>query len=255
MSRKPDLAFLDGSQVRKLCEEGVNSTNVPIDIIAHQCELICAYFMSLIANETFQATTGLQVHLQRYLEWTRHHFEFFKLETFLASDPDGHRMIHDNTYRENFMNDCAQSSQEGELCVTVGKKLRNILLGELDPLDLLFTAQLAQNFYSSPALTITYGRITTYIDLLAHKNPSLKILEIGAGTGAATQQILRCLDSGKVRRPRNSFFSAYPKSSLETYSGTCSVPGKPVAEANEPKTVKSSLYKKSHNAPRRLLRE
>lgn len=211
--------------------------------------------MSLIANKTFQATTGLQVHLKRYLEWTRQHFEFFKLETFLGSDPDGHRMIYDNTYCENFMNNCAQSSQEGKLCVTVGLKLSNILLGELDPLDLLFTAQFAQNLYSSPALAITYGKITTYIDLLAHKNPSLKILELGAGTGAATEQILRSLDFGKVRRPRSPFFSFYPRSSFETCPGICSVSRKPVAEANEPETLRSPLYKKSHRAPRRLLRD
>lgn len=204
------MAFLDGSQVSKLCEDGIDSTSIRIDLIADRCELVCAYFMSLIVNGTFQATTELAAHLQRYIKWTQHHFEYLKLEAFLASDPDGHRMINDSMYCEKIMKICAETSPEGELCVTVGKKLPDILRGELDPLNLPFTGQLAQDLCSSPALAVTYGKISTYVDLLAHKNPSLKILEIGAGTGAATEPILRSLTIGKVRKLRGRFFSVCP---------------------------------------------
>lgn len=65
----------------------------------------------------------------------------------------------------------------------------------MDPLDLLFSGQLAQNFYSSPALAITYTKFAAYVNLLAHKSPNIKTLEIGAGIGAATAPTLRSLTS------------------------------------------------------------
>ena len=175
-------------------------------MIADRCELVCAYFMTVITSEKFQAKRGLQGHFKKYLEWAQHQFEYLKLETFLASNPDGNRMMKDNAYCEEVMKDCAESSPEGELYVTFGKKLPDIFRGDLNLSDLLITRQLAQRFHYGPAFAITYGKIATYVDFLAHKNPALKILEIGAGTGAATEPILRSLTVTKVRNFDDWFF-------------------------------------------------
>lgn len=40
-------------------------------------------------------------------------------------------------------------------------------------------------------------RITAYLELLAHVNPQMRILEIGAGTGSATRIFLRTLGRGQ----------------------------------------------------------
>jgi spermidine synthase len=46
--------------------------------------------------------------------------------------------------------------------------------------------------------TANYKKMGAYMDFLAHQNPSLKLLEIGAGTGSSTEQILPflCHDAG-----------------------------------------------------------
>ena len=52
-----------------------------------------------------------------------------------------------------------------------------------------------------------YLQATAYVDLLANKNPHLRILEIGAGTGGVTIPILQILgsvrgDNGEQNTPR-----------------------------------------------------
>lgn len=49
------------------------------------------------------------------------------------------------------------------------------------------------DFYHSDIFTGSYRKIGTYIQILAHANPNIKILECGAGTGSATAQIIPSL--------------------------------------------------------------
>ena len=51
------------------------------------------------------------------------------------------------------------------------------------------------SFYYHEGFSIPhpYAPLGTYVDLLAHKNPSMTILEIGAGTGGATAPFLSTL--------------------------------------------------------------
>lgn len=54
----------------------------------------------------------------------------------------------------------------------------------------------------------------TYIDLLAHKNPHLRILEIGAGTGGATLPILTAL--GRIHDKSSPRFLSYDITDITT---------------------------------------
>ena len=76
----------------------------------------------------------------------------------------------------------------------MGRVLPQILSGEVDPLQILFSDQLAENVYRhGTGAEINYAKLAGYLDILAHKNPDMKILEVGAGTGGATRPILDTL--------------------------------------------------------------
>ena len=143
----------------KFCEGLVDKAKVPLELIADQCELVCAYFMSFVVDGTIQTSTETGPHLQRYIEWAQYQFHKLKLDSHLIDDSHGSHMFADEIYCEQHMASICESSPEGELCVTIGRKLPEILRGELDPLDVLFTGQLAQNFNSSPTLNISYSKI------------------------------------------------------------------------------------------------
>ena len=192
---KPDPAMLESAQASKFCEESMHRTDIDVVEIANRWEITSVYFMSSILKAAPQPTKGLASHLRKYLEWTRYQIDSQHLDALLANDTNGQRLMCDIVHCERFLQDFADSCPEGDLSVTVGRNLMAMLQGKVDPLDLLFSGQLAQNFYSSPALAITYTKFAAYVDLLAHKSPNIKTLEIGAGTGAATAPTLRSLTS------------------------------------------------------------
>ncbi|KAI1464191.1 uncharacterized protein F4812DRAFT_443732 [Daldinia caldariorum] len=81
---------------------------------------------------------------------------------------------------------------DGFFFMEIGKYLPAILRGETDPLSLIFRDGLVDRYYEAmldndhhayPAAQI--------IDLLSFKNPSMRIIEIGAGTGGQTARYWR----------------------------------------------------------------
>ncbi|KAI0003422.1 putative polyketide synthase [Xylariaceae sp. FL0662B] len=74
--------------------------------------------------------------------------------------------------------------------------LDNIVQGYVSYIELLRKSNLLQDLYAS-GITIrgAYIQLQNLVDLLAHKTPRMRILEIGAGTGGATSSILQTLES------------------------------------------------------------
>lgn len=70
-----------------------------------------------------------------------------------------------------------------------------ILSGELDPLSTFFEGNSVSQEYDVPALALNYAGAAEYIAASAYKFLSLKILEVGAGTGAFTEVLLRRIAS------------------------------------------------------------
>ncbi|KAF1961731.1 hypothetical protein CC80DRAFT_543094 [Byssothecium circinans] len=101
-------------------------------------------------------------------------------------------------------------SAEGRLALRFGPNLSAILRGDADPLELLFTDDLLPNLYRfGMGADIGYEKIQRDVDGMGHKNPNLKILEIGAGTGATTIPILETLSYHGEQEAGASRFSQY----------------------------------------------
>ncbi|KAI1113668.1 hypothetical protein F5Y14DRAFT_441759 [Nemania sp. NC0429] len=77
----------------------------------------------------------------------------------------------------------------------IARNLRSILVGETDPLPIAFETGLAESFYTDIFQTSCDDNFRTLLDLLSHENPTLRILEVGAGTGGITSHILSTLES------------------------------------------------------------
>ena len=90
---------------------------------------------------------------------------------------------------------------ENEVLLLVGRELPRILRGETDTLSLLTETGLLYQLYSDES-TIRCGlQLCNYLKSLVFKKPNLKVLEIGAGTGATTSVILRSLLDGLITQP------------------------------------------------------
>ncbi|KAJ9316634.1 hypothetical protein DTO271D3_3141 [Paecilomyces variotii] len=88
-----------------------------------------------------------------------------------------------------------------QLLVRVGEKLAPIVRGEVTPLELMMQGGLLNQYYSDHSVAVV--RVGTHVRALmeryAVKQPGANILEIGAGTGAATKMVLEAFDSRGIK--------------------------------------------------------
>lgn len=91
----------------------------------------------------------------------------------------------------------------GELICKIGPKIPQILLEGLDPLPLMFEDDLLGRYYRDSApLMRNYLQTAMLVNNIAHENPQLRILEVGAGTGGASFPILEVLGGCNGETPR-----------------------------------------------------
>ncbi|KAF2106989.1 polyketide synthase-like protein [Lophiotrema nucula] len=83
---------------------------------------------------------------------------------------------------------------EGAVLSRVARNLDAILAGDVDTLNLLFSDDIMTKYYLDFSTTpILLSQTAQHIDVLAHKYPEMRVLEIGAGTGCATGHIVDIL--------------------------------------------------------------
>ena len=108
---------------------------------------------------------------------------------------------------ETILGRVSKTSTGGAALVHHGRHLPQILRGKIPPLQVLMADNFLHDYYQAGIGTEQhYAQMCWYVDLLAHKNPNMKILEIGAGTGAATLPVLSMLGGASGTPPR---FSRY----------------------------------------------
>ncbi|KAI9711036.1 MAG: polyketide synthase [Bogoriella megaspora] len=87
---------------------------------------------------------------------------------------------------------------EGEAIARIGPQLKSILTGETDALTLFLKDELLFRVYHGDECARPNAYIADYVRALTFQRPGMRILEIGAGTGGTTYQVLRaCSPTGE----------------------------------------------------------
>ncbi|KAF6826616.1 polyketide synthase [Colletotrichum plurivorum] len=88
-------------------------------------------------------------------------------------------------------------SDSGDITVQmvdrIGENLSRIFSREVEPLQVMTEGDLLYTFYRGAFGTSFNTNVAEYVGLIADKNPGIKILEIGAGTGGTTYHVLERL--------------------------------------------------------------
>ncbi|KAI9692404.1 MAG: Type I Iterative PKS [Bathelium mastoideum] len=193
---KADLDLLDGKELFGYCESARSPRPDDRDFyqgIGFAMLLHMSEALQHLSQKSFEKPTS---HLSHYVEWMQHWLGYFhdgRLPHLSPDHPKWKRLFADEDIRkDHYMR--LESSIQGSFFLTIGRNLLPILKGEIDPLALFFQNDLAARFYQVVSeQIIDYGPLYRYLDLLVHKNPSLKVLEVGSGTGALTNYILDAL--------------------------------------------------------------
>lgn len=106
---------------------------------------------------------------------------------------------------EALLQDCERQKPSWRIFCVVARNLKRILRGELDPLLLFFSADLADDFYKSLFDTTFIPQFNSLLELICHEKPGLNVLEVGAGTGGFTRQIISAFSELETRKGIMSF--------------------------------------------------
>ncbi|KXJ86344.1 hypothetical protein Micbo1qcDRAFT_209040 [Microdochium bolleyi] len=107
-------------------------------------------------------------------------------------------------------------SHEGALLETIGQSLQSILDNTVTSLDASSDSSLWSSWYKDGPMLPARKQMTEYFKILAHKNPHLSIVEIGAGTGNAAAHFLEAVGDNAAALVKQYCFTDNSADHFET---------------------------------------
>lgn len=196
---KPEISFMNSTKIQDLPQSPPPSTELMEEpLILEHASLI--FFRRATDQVSEERLEEMQPHLQKLYHWMKVVCELGKDSSILLQSQEVFPPFTDDICLERASKSCGA---RGELTCLMGQSLPAIFLGEIDALSLLLRDTLLKDYYSSQdSIVRCYKHACQYVDLIAHQNPALRVLEIGAGTGGATLPILETLGGQDGMKPR-----------------------------------------------------
>ncbi|KAL8876689.1 MAG: hypothetical protein Q9198_005159 [Flavoplaca austrocitrina] len=197
---KPDIDFINAEQLRALPTtlSAISEEALEEPLALEQASLI--YFQKALSSVSPSQIDGKQPYLHKFYEWMTRVCELGQDSSILLKSRHSPKKASNDDFLERV---AGLYGSRSALTCSMGRSLPAILRGELDPLSVLLEGTLLSDYYSTQdCITRSYQHACQYVDLIAHQNPGLKVLEIGAGTGGATFPILETLGGYDGKQPR-----------------------------------------------------
>ena len=143
----------------------------------------------------------LERHVEIYVGWMRYQQQRLYDGKISVDQALVKQLFKDHDARERLIGQVEDSGVDGYFFMHIGRNIIKFLCGEVDPLDLMFRDGLADRYYEQMLANAHHAHpASAYIDLLCFKNPSMNILEIGAGTGGQTVRVLEGMSSDGIKK-------------------------------------------------------
>ncbi|KAI0008718.1 hypothetical protein F4779DRAFT_423888 [Xylariaceae sp. FL0662B] len=216
MSWEPDVSLLDKAQMNSLWPNPDPGARLDAAESLAILEWLAFQFIKEMLTKISQDDyEKMSWHHQRLYEWCRSQSKpVIATESSNASLPVAYPVLSqdDSPAKMDTAISIAKTlGAEGEVVLRIGQNLVPIMKGEADPLALMVQDGLLTDVYAQDrSMLRCYELLQTYASGISFKRPGLEILEIGAGTGGATQPLLEALGGGSN--------GAYPRFSKYTYT-------------------------------------
>lgn len=182
IDRKPLLSGLSQEKLQQLCGPyDVSNIEEESDIIQqNETALGYASLYALSRLEELQFdTSSLPSHLQKWISSLSH--------SVPTDSPRSFQQIL------KLLDEVELRSPSIKCCVDVARNMEALMKNEMDPLELIITSGSAEILYEKLFEELCSSSFNTFLDLASHQTPSLKVLEIGAGTGSMTKHVITVL--------------------------------------------------------------
>lgn len=226
MSYRPDLDLLDPGELHHLVNAGLQTDPPPVSFY-QDLELALFYFVTR-ALKTIELLnirdTDMEPCIAKYVSWLRRQMTRYHSGDLPHSQPDWITRAQDDRAMEALLDRLAATDPEGEFLITVGRNLVPIIRGEADPLAVMFESGLARRHYEAVCdRSACCAQLKNYLAALSHKDPQLRVLEVGAGTGSITGHVLGGLAGRFARYDYTDISGAFFEQARERFAGAGAV--------------------------------
>lgn len=197
---KPHVRLMTDAQMHTYCTrnrpEEAEGTE---DMLGKKAVALMYFIKDTLARREGYGGKIAGSHFESYVDWMKNQVYLMQQGATDATIDQTilWRLQRDKEFRQQFLSDIEAHDAEGQLLVMLGRKLFSILSMESDPLELMFEQGLLHRYYEE-MLSNDHHMYPAeqFLDILSHNNPSMNILEVGAGTGAITLRLLKQLCQG-----------------------------------------------------------
>lgn len=141
---------------------------------------------------------GASAHLQKYAALLEQRYGVQQ------GTEDARDLTGDDLYRR--IDECEAAEPGFQVFPLVARALPSLLRGGADPLELLFSSGAAEKYYGYLCRTLQLDRrLSEFIGLASHEKPTLRIIEVGAGTGAMTRAFMASLKDLEEKKGHECF--------------------------------------------------
>lgn len=200
MDWKPDIDLMAREEILQYCEQSRPQEEPPVQFYRDLAVAIRSFITDSLDSLKGEPIE-LEPHLKRYVHWMKLQIDRATTGELPIAQTEWPKLASDAKYRQTIIDRVERFNKEGRFFMTVGRDIMRIIRGEVDPLDIFSMDSVASDYCEEVfSRSHMYAPFEAYLVAAAHKNPSMKILEIGAGTGGATAPCLRTLSSGGFLR-------------------------------------------------------
>lgn len=194
MLYKPDPTLVDVEKLSEYALEVLEPQTGPTEFI-RTLNLYVLTTIARAANQIAEADIPQEhTHLHKQYSWVKSMIEAADRLPAPGVCSSWREYVKDSQYQELCNRVEEIGGRLGDIYVHFGSHLVDLLRGKLDALQVLVPDGRLKDYYElSNNLGQFFGPMQRYVDVLAHKNPAMKILEVGAGTGATTRFMLDAL--------------------------------------------------------------
>lgn len=188
---KPDIRTLNGGQIRNLFPPPTQNAEdaAALEIV----DMICCLTVFEIYGTHISGGKGPSPKgdIRHWLAWIKSIAEEDQRPNMIEArkfTPDQRRRRLQELYDE------AEGRPEAKATKLLHENVDEILNEQRAGIDILVANKLLTPLYETGhAIAGSHPQVTNIMDSLSHANPNLRILEIGAGTGAATRAAMKAL--------------------------------------------------------------
>lgn len=196
---KPCLSSMSAEELKQLfVHEVIQLDDIALMAFLPKIEIaMLAAARKAVGSITEKDLASAPGYMRKYVASMEHQLEQY-------STPE--RLDFSDVDLELLLQECEAERPDWHVLPMVARALPSVLRGETDPLDLLFSTGALEAIYApSFRRHADVGLLKHFLDLASHENPSLRILELGAGTGAMSHLVIHALRAFEQKTSQTRF--------------------------------------------------